>query len=168
MEAYVLSEESRVTAKPERDAKPCVGCNEELDKLLEAKRYGMAVVSSSALKRVQASIKTVGQEKYFPPNHIFSAASSLPEPTSKPDPAIYLHACEVVGKKAEECVAVEDSKNGAMSAVRAGIPVIGYVGCYDDPEKQKQMMQMMTGLGVTVVMREWKEFPRCLKMLEAM
>ena len=168
MEKYVSMEEDRVIAKLERDAKPCVGCSEELDKLYKAKKYGMAVVSSSALRRVQASIDKVDQAKYFPKDHIFSAATSLPTPTTKPDPAIYLHACKVVGKKPGECVAVEDSKSGTLSAVRAGIPVIGYVGSYSGSEKQKEMTETLKGLGVGIVMQNWDEFPQCLEAIEKM
>ena len=168
MENYVSMEESKVIAKLERDCKPCVGCTPIIDKLHKEGKYGMAVVSSSALRRVQASLQKVDQAKYFPPDHIFSAATSLPVPTTKPDPAIYLHACKVLGKEPGECVAVEDSKSGATSAVRAGIPVIGYVGSYEGSEKQHQMQELLTGLGVKVVMQEWSEFPRCLRDVEAM
>jgi hypothetical protein len=38
----------------------------------------LAVVSSSALRRVQASINKVGQDKYFEGEHVFSATSSNP------------------------------------------------------------------------------------------
>ncbi len=168
MEKYVSMEEDKVIAKLERDAKPCVGCTEELVKLDKSKKYGMAVVSSSALRRVQASIEKVDQAKFFPPDHIFSAATSLDPPTTKPDPAIYLHACKVIGKKPEECVAVEDSKSGTLSAVRAGIPVIGYVGSYGGSEKQKEMYQTLMDLGVKNCMYNWNEFDKCLAEIEAM
>ena len=168
MESYVSQEEDRVIAKLKRDAKPCVGCSEELEKLYKSKKYGMAVVSSSALRRVKASIEKVDQAKYFPPDHIFSAATSLPVPTTKPDPAIYLHACKVIGKEPGECLAVEDSKSGTLSAVRAGIPTIGYVGSYGGSEKQKEMTETLKGLGVKIVMQHWHEFPKCLEEVEKM
>lgn len=168
MEKYVSQEEDKVIEKLEKDAKPCVNCTPELEKLYKDKEYGLAVVSSSALRRVNASIVKVDQAKFFPKDHIFSAATSLPTPTTKPDPAIYLHACKVIGKEPGECVAVEDSKSGATSAVRAGIPVIGYVGSYTGEIKQKEMSEMMNGLGVKVIMQDWKEFPKCLKAIEAM
>jgi HAD superfamily hydrolase (TIGR01509 family) len=168
LEKYVSMEEDRVIAKLERDAKPCVGCNEELEKLSKSKKYGMAVVSSSALRRVQASVNKVGQAKYFPPDHIFSAATSLDKPTTKPDPAIYLHACKVIGKDPGECVAVEDSKSGTLSAVRAGIPTIGYVGSYGGAEKQKEMFGVLKDLGCKNVMYNWSEFDKLLAEVEAM
>ncbi|PWY75158.1 HAD-like protein [Aspergillus heteromorphus CBS 117.55] len=167
LEGYVKKEEDKVIAKLEEKAQPCVGVTEELEKLFESKKYGLAVVSSSALRRVRASIKKVGQDKYFDPENVFSAATSLPKPTSKPDPAIYLHALEVRNKKPEEVVAVEDSKSGALSAIRAGIPVIAYVGSYPGSDKQLEMAQVLEGLGAKVVMKDWSEFEQCLAEIEA-
>ncbi|KAL2010232.1 hypothetical protein VTN00DRAFT_6039 [Thermoascus crustaceus] len=167
-EHYVKEEENKVIAKLEAKAKPCIGANEELEKIQKSGKYGMAVVSSSALRRVQASLKKVGQDKLIAPNHIFSAASSLPKPTSKPDPAIYLHALDRVGKKPEECVAVEDSKSGALSALRAGIPVIAYVGCYHGDEKRAEMAKQLSDLGAKVIMKDWAEFQDCLAQIEAL
>ncbi|CAK38245.1 phosphorylated carbohydrates phosphatase TM_1254 [Aspergillus awamori] len=167
LEEYVKKEEDKVIAKLTDKAQPCVGVNAELDKLLESKKYGLAVVSSSALRRVRASITKVGQDKYFDKDAIFSAATSLPKPTSKPDPAIYIHALEVRTKKPEEVVAVEDSKSGALSAIRAGIPVIGYVGSYHGDAKQLEMSQLLQELGAKVIMKDWSEFQKCLSEIEA-
>lgn len=44
---------------------------------------------------------------------------------SKPAPDIYLKACEMLSENPEECFALEDSKNGLLSAYRAGCkPII--------------------------------------------
>lgn len=158
LEGYVGQEEERVIQALLQRGKPCVGANEQLEKLTAEAKYGLAVVSSSALRRVQASIKKVGQDKYFPHDHVFSAATSLPVPTTKPDPAIYLHACRVLGKEPGECVAVEDSRSGTLSAVRAGIPVIAYVGSYDGEAKQKEVATLLTDTGAKVVMTHWSQF----------
>ena len=163
---YVNQELAKVIATLEKKAKPCVGVMPELEKLAASKKYGLAVVSSSAITRVQASIKKVGQDKFFPPNHIFSAATSLPKPTSKPDPAIYIFACKQIGVEPGECVAVEDSVSGATSAVRAGIPTIGYVGSYETAEKQKEMVKVLTDTGAKVIMEHWSEFEGCLAKIE--
>jgi len=166
LEHYVKEEENQVIAKLEAKAVPCEGVMQQLDTLQESGKYGMAVVSSSALRRVKASLKKVGQEDYFPRDDIYSAATSLPTPTSKPDPAIYLFALDRIGKEAEECIAIEDSKSGALSAIRAGIHVVGYVGSYPGEEKRKEMAQLLTELGAKVVMTKWSEFPECLKVVE--
>ncbi|BCS29865.1 HAD family hydrolase [Aspergillus puulaauensis] len=166
LEAYVTKEEDKVIAKLLEKARPCVGATEQVEKLFDDGKYGLAVVSSSALRRVRASIEKVGQDKFFDHDKVFSAATSLPKPTSKPDPAVYLHALEKCGKKAEETVTVEDSVSGALSAVRAKIAVIGYVGSYPGEEKQKEMSERLSELGAQVIMKDWSEFPQCLKEIE--
>jgi HAD superfamily hydrolase (TIGR01509 family) len=42
----------------------------------------------------------------------------------KPDPEIYLAACERIGEIPAVCLALEDSDNGVRSAVKAGLQVI--------------------------------------------
>jgi len=165
LERYVSLEEDRVIAKLKQSLKPCVGVDEELEKLAKSNKYQLTVVSSSALRRVKASIEKVGQDKYFNPDHIFSAATSLPKPTSKPDPAIYLHAMKVLGKTADQCVAVEDSKSGATAAYRAHIPTIGYTGSYE-PEKQEKMKKVLEDAGCAIIMNDWSEFEGALEKIE--
>ncbi|MCJ1312436.1 hypothetical protein MMC25_006110 [Agyrium rufum] len=167
-ENYVKMEEDRVIATIKAKGEPCEAANEVLEKLYQEKKYGLAVVSSSALRRVEASVERVDQAKYFPKGHIFSAATSLPVPTTKPDPAIYLFACEQIGVKPEECIAVEDSKSGTLSAVRAGIWTIAYTGSVEDPSKAKEVGEMLVSNGAKLVMSHWDEFEECVKKIEAM
>jgi HAD superfamily hydrolase (TIGR01509 family) len=42
----------------------------------------------------------------------------------KPDPHPYLHAMELLGLSAAQCLAVEDSPSGTAAAIAAGIPVL--------------------------------------------
>lgn len=42
----------------------------------------------------------------------------------KPAPDVYLKALDLLGLPASECLAIEDSRNGLMSASSAGIPVL--------------------------------------------
>lgn len=166
MESYVTREEDAVIAKLRQSLRPCAGVDEQLEKLAASGKYKLSVVSSSALRRVKASIEKVGQDKYFQGDVVFSAATSLPKPTSKPDPAIYLHALEKLGKTAAESVAIEDSKSGTLSGTRAGIKVIGYVGPYADDKKQ-EMEQVLRDAGAVVIMQHWAEFPEMLRKVEA-
>jgi len=166
LDTYCARELGKVVEALEQRAKPCPGSVDVLRRLYEAKTYGMAVVSSSALPRVKASLVKVGQDGFFPQNHIFSAASSLPKPTSKPDPAVYLFACEQIGVDPKDCVAVEDSKSGATAAMRAGIPLIGYVGSYIEEGKDKvdEMARVLTEQCKAItIMYDWKEFDKCLE-----
>jgi len=43
---------------------------------------------------------------------------------SKPEPEIYLKACELLHEKPENCFALEDSKNGLLAAYNAGCKAI--------------------------------------------
>lgn len=165
-ERYVKKEEDQVIAKLLECAEPCVNCDPEIESLAKEAKYNLAVVSSSAKRRVVASLKKVGQDRFFPEDKVFSAATSLEKPTSKPDPAIYLHACKVLGVEPANSVAVEDSKSGTLSAVRAKIPTIGYVGSYHGKEKQEEMRKLLLETGARNVMTDWKEFRSKLAEIE--
>lgn len=166
MQAYISLELEKVIQKLNEKAAPCVGVMEHLEQYKKEGKYGMAIVSSSAMPRVVASIKATYMDHYFQPQYILSAASSLDPPTSKPDPAIYLHACKVLGTQPGECVAVEDSRSGATAAKNAKIPLIGYVGPYEEEgeEKVKSVAKMLTEeCGAITIMYHWQEFDQCLK-----
>lgn len=96
---------------------------------------------------------------------VFSAATSLPKPTSKPDPAIYIHAMKTLGVTPSECVAVEDSKSGATAAFRANIKTIGYTGAYE-PHEEERMTQVLKDAGCVVMMKHWSEFYDCMAKIE--
>lgn len=166
-ESYVRTEVDRVVAKLQAKAEPCDGSMEVLAKLYNDKKYKLAIVSSSALRRVRVSIAKTGQDKFFPADEVYSAATSLPMPTSKPNSAIYLHVLEKHGVKPEECVAVEDSMSGANAALRAKIPLIGYVGVYHTDSTKDEIAGRFADLGCNVVMRHWSEFEKCLAAIEA-
>ncbi len=161
---YVAAEEDAVISKMQEDPglQRCEGVEEALNSLKD--QYLLAVVSSSALRRVNASLKKTKLDHFFE-SRVFSAATSLPKPTSKPDPAIYKFAVEKLGKKPEECVAVEDSKSGTLSAVRAGLRVIGYTGCYEGEERDT-MEKTLRENGAGVVMGSWEEFGSALEHIE--
>ncbi|KIH88408.1 phosphoglycolate phosphatase [Sporothrix brasiliensis 5110] len=160
--SYVLREEEVVIAKLRQALKPCVGVEPQLEALKAENKQLLAVVSSSALRRVKASLEVVKFDRFFAPDHVYSAATSLPTPTSKPDPAIYLHALKELGKTASEAVAVEDSRSGTLSATRAKIPTIGYVGPYA-ADKRTEMEKVLRDAGAQVIMQSWDEFPAKLE-----
>lgn len=166
LEKYVRAEEDAVIAKLKASLRPCPGVDAQLEQLAASNKYLLSVVSSSALRRVRASIEKVGQDKYFQGDVVFSAATSLPKPTSKPDPAVYLWALEKLGKKAEETVAIEDSKSGTLSGTRAGLKVIGYVGPYPE-DKKEEMRKVLSDAGAVIIMDHWDEFPEALAKVES-
>jgi beta-phosphoglucomutase-like phosphatase (HAD superfamily) len=167
---FVARELGAVTKKLSEKAVECPGVTEQLTKLKE-QGYPMSVVSTSAKSRVVASIEKCNIAHFFPPEHVYSAATSMEKPSSKPDPAIYNFACEKLGVKNSEAVTVEDSKSGATAAMRAGIPCIGYVGIYgleDSKEKMEEMAKILKEeTKCAAIMYDWAEFQDCLKKIEA-
>jgi HAD superfamily hydrolase (TIGR01509 family) len=164
LKTLVLEEENRVIAILSAEVEPTPGVNAVLEKLSTMNCVdAMAVVTSSALRRVVACLKKVDQERYFG-TRVYSAATSLAVPTTKPDPAIYLHALQEIGAQASECVAIEDSRSGVTAAKRAGIPVVGYVGSFPEHE-QAQQARILSEAGAFVVIKHWDEFLPVLEKL---
>lgn len=91
----------------------------ELLAYLSDNNYKTAVASSSNKSTIYRNLKSADIEKYF--NAIVSG--DMIE-KSKPEPDIYLRAAELLRLSADECYAIEDSKNGIISASRAGCKVI--------------------------------------------
>ncbi len=82
---------------------------------LKSKRCKMAVASSSPRWEVEKHLKDAGVKDYF----LDIVCGDMIE-NSKPAPDIYLKACEIMGAEPQKCYALEDSKNGLLSAYRAG------------------------------------------------
>ena len=87
----------------------------ELLDYLACKGFRLAVASSTRRVRVEEKLSAVGVLKYFDA----VICGDMVE-RSKPDPQIYLLACESLGLPANECYALEDSRSGLWSAHRAG------------------------------------------------
>lgn len=62
------------------------------------------------------------------------SADDLPGGESKPSPAIYLHTAQRLGVKPAECVVMEDSQNGVLSARRAGMYCIGFRNGFNEDQ----------------------------------
>lgn len=75
----------------------------------------MAVASSSPRWEVEKHLKDANIYGYFQ-----GIVCGDMIQNSKPDPEIYLRACELLKANPVECYALEDSKNGLLSAYRAG------------------------------------------------
>ena len=94
------------------------GAGEALAKLKEM-GFRLAVATATPTDRAREQLKEVGLLQYF--EDIVSAADVE---NGKPAPDVYIRACEILGEKPENCLAVEDSPNGVLSAYRAGVPVV--------------------------------------------
>jgi DNA helicase-2/ATP-dependent DNA helicase PcrA len=98
------------------DLKPGV---RELLAFLKEHHIQSAIATATDMERTERYLKQIGLYGEF--DRIVSA-SMVKE--GKPAPDIYLYACEACGCLPEECMAVEDSPNGVLSAYRAGCRVV--------------------------------------------
>ena len=87
----------------------------------ELKRMGLFVslVTSTHRERMQKYLDMVGISDAF---DYIKTGESVEH--SKPAPDIFLQAAEALGCRPEECVVVEDSRNGVLSGVSAGMKVV--------------------------------------------
>ncbi len=65
----------------------------------------------------------------------------------KPDPEIYLLALSKAGVKPEECVVIEDSRNGVLAAKAAGMHVVATTNVYTEKEDLSDADIIVTCLG---------------------
>ena len=86
---------------------------------LRKKGITTAVATATDLERAGKYLKKTGLDGYFD-----AVISAVMVEQGKPAPDIYLYACEQLGLAPENCMAVEDSPNGVMSAYRAGCKVV--------------------------------------------
>jgi len=65
----------------------------------------------------------------------------------KPDPAIYLLAMEKAGVQPQECLVIEDSRNGVLAAKAAGMHVVATSNFYTQREDLSDADVIVTALG---------------------
>lgn len=95
------------------------GVREILDYLKEG-GYKIGLASSTNKKSILSHLEKTGLTDYF----TVVVSGDMVE-HSKPEPDIYLKACEGLGVLPKAAMAIEDSPNGIRSAYRAGmIPVM--------------------------------------------
>ena len=99
-----------------------IGCKPgafELLSFLERQHITAAIATATDPERTKKYLDKVGLARYFDK---VVCATMVKE--GKPSPDIYLYACEQLGERPEDCMAVEDSPNGVLSASRAGCRVV--------------------------------------------
>jgi HAD superfamily hydrolase (TIGR01509 family) len=154
VEPWVQEEKRAVTAYLADTLRPHPETTEALTRF--AGTLTLAAVSSSALARLAACFTATGLDDLIPSARRFSAEDSLPTPTSKPDPAVYLFACERLGIAPEAGLAVEDSVPGVRSAVAAGCPAVGNLLFVPAAERQAREAALKDA-GARAVVRSWAE-----------
>ncbi len=158
LDEWVAEERRQVTAYLGEVLRPDPDVLEPVTRLAE--RFGLAVVSSSALARLDACFEATGLAELFPPEARYSAEDSLPVPTSKPDPAVYALAGERLGVSGDQAIAVEDAVPGVLSAVAAGFPCVGNLQFVTDPAEREERRAALRDAGAAMVVESWSEIER--------
>lgn len=94
------------------------GIKELLD-YLDTTELKKAVATATDMERTERYLKSAGLFDRFD-----SICCGPMVENGKPDPDLYLFAADKIGVKPSECIAVEDSPNGIISAYGAGMNTI--------------------------------------------
>jgi HAD superfamily hydrolase (TIGR01509 family) len=159
LEQWVAEEDRQVREHLARVLHPDPAVLDPLGRL--AARFELAAVSSSGIGRLDACFTATGLTALIPAHRRFSAEDSLPTPSSKPDPAIYLLAARELAVGGAEALAVEDSVPGATSALAAGIPTVGNVMFVRELERPARI-DALRRAGVAAVVTSWAELAAVL------
>lgn len=114
----------------------------ELLQSLRHQKIGIGLASSTRLAVVEAELKEAGIYEYF---DAVIGGDLLKK--SKPEPDIYLMACEALDVFPEQAYAIEDSYNGIRSAYRAGMkPIMVPDLLMPTPEMEEKSIRIMDNL----------------------
>ena len=103
------------------DLKPIDGILPLLQ-MLKERGLSMSVASSSSYDFVYMVLDKLNIADYFD-----LVVSGEDMPKSKPEPDIFLATAQKHGCSVEECIVIEDSKNGVLAAKAAHMKCIGYI-----------------------------------------
>ena len=101
---------------------------------LKDKGYRIALCSSSGTKSIEMNLNYVGIMEDFDVIVNGSMVSN-----GKPAPDIYLLTAEKLGVKPNECLVIEDSKNGIISGHKAGMDVIMVVDMIEPDDELRNI-----------------------------
>lgn len=117
------------------------GVEEMLKNLYEA-GFLLAIASSSSVSFIELAMDYIGVKQYF---HVINSGENVAH--SKPAPDIYLNTAERLGVKPEECVVLEDSENGSIAAVSAGMVCVGLANPDSGNQNLERAKVVIRGLG---------------------
>lgn len=117
------------------------GIDEILD-FLHENGIKSAVATATPIELTYRHLEKTGVKDRF--DKIVSAKQV---PNGKPAPDVYLYACEQIGERPQDCIAVEDSPNGIRSAYAAGCkPVM----VPDLTQPDEELTPMLYGVAKTL------------------
>ena len=102
----------------------------ELLSILNKNKIPVALASSSPKTWIDIVLQRFHLLESF---KVVVSADEL-EGDGKPSPAIYLLTAKRLGVSPDRCIAIEDSKNGVLSAKNAGMFCIGFRNGFNDEQ----------------------------------
>ncbi len=111
---------------------------------------GLAIATTTTPANVEALLEVAlgaGWREIFP----VIAAGDMVE-RKKPAPDVYLLALERLGRDADSCIAVEDSRNGVLAARAAGLRVIGVRSAYNSDDLSGACLRLPDGRGLSLAL----------------
>jgi HAD superfamily hydrolase (TIGR01509 family) len=106
--------------------------------------WTLAVASTSAEESVRAVLQhAVGEANASR----FEVYAGDVVPAKKPDPAIYNLALDRLGIGRNDALVIEDSRNGLLAAVAAGLRCVVTVSSYTTDEDASEAVLVLTSLG---------------------
>lgn len=113
----------------ERDGVRAIKNSVELVDELGKRGYQMAVASSSPKFEIMRNLRQLGITSQFA--HLVSGEEVA---RSKPNPDIFKKAADLLQVSADDCIVIEDTRNGVLAAKAAHMYTIGFA----DPDYPKQ------------------------------
>lgn len=141
---------TRLVAAGRAELRPGV---RELIDYAKANDIRLAIATTTSLPNVDALLAAAYGDAGGSIFEFVCAGDSVP--AKKPAPDIYLDALLKLGLSADECIAIEDSRNGLLSARAAGIPTIVTPGIYTDDQDFREAEEVrpdLVGLDIEAVM----------------
>jgi HAD superfamily hydrolase (TIGR01509 family) len=121
----------------------------ELIAAAQAEGIRLAIATTTSLPNVEALLQAAFSDAGEGLFEVICAGDSVP--AKKPAPDIYLDALRQLGLSAADCIAIEDSRNGLLSAHQAGIPTLVTPGIYTDDQDFSEAQLVLPDLSSVAV-----------------
>jgi len=105
-----------------------------VENILNRMNVKSCVASNAPHVKMDISIPTCKLDHYFSKERIFSAYDVK---KWKPEPHLFLHACEKMGVAPDNAIIIEDSLPGILGAINAEIQVVAY-----NPHKNQKITNL--------------------------
>ncbi len=118
-----------------------------VDGLIEdlfSKDIRLAVCSSSPKSWIEIVVQRFSWAKTM---SAIVSAEDLEGKRGKPEPDIYLLTLDKLGLQAADCIAIEDSKRGVLSAMSAGIKCLGLINGFNSIKDVEKADLVIEGFG---------------------